>query len=71
MCQDAVKVCQSVTVDGHRHRALNPWSAADGALLEVVSRGEYALAGFRNRDLRGHLYPRQTVQPSSGGKPGG
>ena len=57
--QAAVQVCQAVRGDGQRHRALNPWSAADGALLEVVSRGEYALAGFRNRDLRGHLYPRQ------------
>jgi hypothetical protein len=31
----------------------------DGALLAAVSRGEYALAGFRNRDLRGHLHPGQ------------
>ena len=46
-----------MTVDGQRHRALNPWNAADGALLEVVSRGEYARAGFRNRDVRSHLHP--------------
>ena len=56
LSQEAVKVCQPVRVDGRRHRALNPWSAEDGALLAAVSRGEYALAGFRNRDLRGHLY---------------
>lgn len=29
----------------------------DGALLEVISRGEFALNGLRNRDLRPHLYP--------------
>jgi hypothetical protein len=57
LSQEAGKVCRPVTVDGQRHRALNPWSAADGALLEIVSRGEYALAGFRNRDVRGRLHP--------------
>jgi len=56
---EAAAVCRPVTVDGQRHRALNPWSAADGALLEAVSRGEFTLAGFRNRDLRGLLYPRK------------
>lgn len=62
LSREAVKVCQAVTVNGQRHRALNPWSAADGALLEIVSRGEYALAGFRNRDLRGHLHPGQSSE---------
>jgi hypothetical protein len=46
-------------VAGQRYRALNPWSAEDGALLETVSRGEFTLAGFRNRDLRAWLYPRK------------
>lgn len=58
---EAVAVCRPVTVEGQRSRALNPWSAADGALLETVSRGEYALAGFRNRDLRAWLYPRKAT----------
>jgi hypothetical protein len=31
----------------------------DGALLTAASRGEYALAGFRNRDLKGRLHPGQ------------
>jgi hypothetical protein len=56
---EAANVCRPVTVDAHRYRALNPWSAADGALLETVSRGEFILAGFRNRDLRGWLYPHK------------
>jgi len=38
-------------------RALHPWSAVDQKLLAVVSRGEYVLQGFRNRDLAAHLYP--------------
>jgi hypothetical protein len=57
LSQEAVTVCRPVRVEGQRHRALNPWSAADGALLEIVSRGEYTLAGFRNRDVRGHVHP--------------
>ena len=44
----------------HRHnlrvRALNPFSANDARLLETVNRGEFVINGFRNRDLRGHLY---------------
>lgn len=44
-------------IKGKRYRALNPWSAQDGALLEAISRGEFTLNGLRNRDLRKLLYP--------------
>jgi hypothetical protein len=37
---------------GRSVRALNPLAAADVALLEAVSRGEFLVSGFRNRDLR-------------------
>lgn len=57
LSQEAAGVCPAVTVEGHRHRALNPWGAPDGALLAVGSRGECTLAGFRNRDVRGPLHP--------------
>lgn len=59
LSQEATKVCRRVTVDGQRFRALNPWSQEDGALLEAISRGEFAIAGLRNRDLRGLLYPHK------------
>jgi hypothetical protein len=36
---------------GRRVRALRPFGD-DRALLKAVSRGEFALNGFRNRDLR-------------------
>ena len=49
-------LCQSLSKDGQRYRALNPWSEADGRLLAAVNRGEFAINGFRNRDLRAHLY---------------
>jgi len=45
------KVCQPVCRQGQRYRALNPWSRQDGLMLELVNRGEFALNGFRNRDL--------------------
>jgi hypothetical protein len=46
-----------VLQDGRRDRGLNPWSEKDGALLEVISRGEWVLNGFRNRDVRAALHP--------------
>ena len=35
----------------------------DLALLATVARGEFATAGFRNRDLRGWLYPAHSESP--------
>ena len=49
-------LCQPVFKHGRRFRAINPWSPTDGALLEIISRGEWTINGFRNRDLRQHLY---------------
>jgi hypothetical protein len=55
--QEAQTLCRPVFIKGKRYRALNPWSAQDGALLEAISRGEFTLNGLRNRDLRKLLYP--------------
>jgi hypothetical protein len=35
-----------------RHRGLRPFDPEEVRLLETVSRGEYEIAGFRNRDVR-------------------
>jgi len=56
----AAAVCRPVVKQGRRYRALNPWSEKDGVLLELISRGEWALNGFRNRDVRAQLYPKTT-----------
>ena len=48
----AQKSCRPITGQGRRYRALNPWGPQDGRLLELVSQGEFALNGFRNRDIR-------------------
>ena len=55
---EAIKhLCQPVQKDGYRYRGLNPLSEPDASLLEIVSRGEWTLNGFRNADLRKFLYP--------------
>jgi hypothetical protein len=52
-----VPLCKPAEAKGRRMRALNPLSEHDLELLESVNRGEFALRGFRNRDLRQLLYP--------------
>jgi len=56
LAEEAVTVCQPVQRDARRHRALNPFAEPDAQLLAVVNRGEFALNGFRNRDVRAQLY---------------
>ena len=55
--QWAEPLCKPAQWQGRRVRALNPLGEQDAALLVAVNRGEFALAGFRNKDLRGILYP--------------
>jgi hypothetical protein len=55
--QLADKLCRPIKRQGRRYRALNPWSAWDGALLQAINRGEFAISGLRNRDLRAVLFP--------------
>lgn len=52
------RVCEPVRDGGRQRRGLNPLSRADQALFAAVLRGEHALQGFRNRDLRPYLVPR-------------
>lgn len=49
-------LCRRLVRDGRRYRALNPLGEADARLLEFVGRGEHLITGFRNRDVRRHLY---------------
>lgn len=62
LAQEAAKVCQPVWREERRHRALNPFGAADAELLAAVNRGEWALKGFRNRDLRPLLFAKPKDQ---------
>lgn len=56
--QLVASVCRPTRWKGRKVRALQPWSVLDQELLAVISRGEYVLQGFRNRDLVAHLYPK-------------
>lgn len=56
LAEIAAKVCRRTRWKGRPVRALNPLANEDARLLEAVSRGEFALNGFRNRDLRQILF---------------
>lgn len=56
------QLCQPTTWHGRRVRALN-LLGDDCELLTAVSRGEFALQGFRNKDLRELLYSTPTADP--------
>ena len=51
------RVCRPVTYRGRRLRPLRLSDPKDVALLRAISRGEFAVSGFRNRDIRRLLYP--------------
>jgi hypothetical protein len=52
-------VCQRVLYQGRSVRGLRPFEPQDAALLAAVHRGEFAINGFRNRDLQTHLYSQE------------
>jgi len=52
----AEPACNKVRKKGKSYRGLNPWQADDFKLLTFLTKGEHALNGFRNRDLRDWLY---------------
>jgi hypothetical protein len=54
--EEAQAICRPLRQDGQKYRGINPWSPADALLLEAVNQGEFALNGFRNRNLRQLLY---------------
>ncbi len=60
LAQEAVQVCRAVRREGQRYRALNPLGQADAELMAAVNRGEYAINGCRNRDVRARLYAPST-----------
>jgi hypothetical protein len=49
-------LCQPVRRDRRRARPLNPHAPDDAKLLDAISRGEFTINGFRNRDLRALLF---------------
>jgi hypothetical protein len=58
-----LRITAPATWKGKRVRALQPFAAADMALLAAVSRGEFTLNGLRNRDLRRVLFGAEDAVP--------
>ncbi len=54
-------ISQAKTWRRRRVRAMQPFQLQDGRLFEAIGRGEFALNGFRNRDLRPLLYPKSNL----------
>jgi len=50
------RLCQPVKHKRRRFRPMNPTAPDDAKLFETVSRGEFNLNGFRNKDLRELLF---------------
>ena len=57
LAETAGSACQPRRWNDRPVRALNPLGAEDARLLAAVSRGEFLVQGFRNRDLRAILCP--------------
>ena len=55
--------CNKVKKKGKSYRGLNPWQEEDYQLLTFLAKGENALSGFRNKDLRSWLYPESKTLP--------
>ena len=53
----AAPVCNKIRKNRKSYRGLNPWQEQDYQLLRFLAKGENALAGFRNKDMRRWLYP--------------
>jgi hypothetical protein len=59
LAKTAAKPCCAATRNGRRYRALQPFGQ-DAKLLAAINRGEYAISGFRNRDIRAQLFAGAT-----------
>jgi hypothetical protein len=57
-------VCNRIRKNGRTYRGLNPWHEQDYHLLAFLARGENAIRGFRNKDLRRWLYPESDTLES-------
>lgn len=56
--------CSRVTYRGRPRRGLQPLNRADQTLFAAVLRGEFAVRGFRNRELAAHLFAAPPHDPT-------
>ena len=57
------RVSAPVRTRSRSSRALRPIAPQDAGVFEALLRGEFLLAGFRNRDLRSALFPEKPSTP--------
>jgi len=50
--------CNRIKKNDKTYRGLNPWQEEDYKLLTFLAKGENAISGFRNKNLRKWLYPK-------------
>lgn len=62
LSQTIERLAQPVKRDDGRARGLHPLTGMDATLVEHMLRGEFAINGFRNRDLRALLFSNGTKQ---------
>ena len=53
-------------MNAKRYAKLNPVSRGDCTLFQAVMAGEFAINGFRNRDIQARLYRRPSTSPQEG-----
>lgn len=56
-------ICRPTVWKDKKVRALKPWDQEDTRLFATVGRGEFAINGFRNRDLQQYLYDHPSASP--------
>lgn len=56
LSETATPLTERVRWKGRRYRGLNPFAAADAAVLALINRGEFTVEGFRNADVQGVLF---------------
>jgi hypothetical protein len=54
------KISKATTHNGKSVRGLRPWQTEDFTLLKAISNAEFAISGFRNRDLHPVLFHSST-----------
>jgi hypothetical protein len=59
----AADACNKIVKDGRMYRGLNPFGQDDFRLLMFLAKGENAINGFRNHDLRQWLYSESEQLP--------
>jgi ribosomal protein S19E (S16A) len=59
----AQSVSQALVKQGRRYRGLNLLKQRDGSWLKAINRGEYAIRGLRNRDLRQIMFGNDRASP--------